>query len=328
MRFSQRTNWVTHANPLTQLINEKKKEGEDLIDLTQSNPTGCSFKFMNEDWLKPLSDKENLTYEPDPRGLLEAREAICRYYLDKKIKLYPEQIFLTSSTSEAYHFIFRLLCDARDLVAVPRPSYPLFDYLTTLADVDIIGYQLDYGKFWGINVNSLEIPFIENPKAIILVNPNNPTGNFVGESELGSLNSLCEKHQAAIISDEVFLDFSWGQKSKAMSLAGNREVLTFVLSGASKILALPQMKLSWVVVNGPLDLREEAMERLEIISDTYLSVNTPSQKALKFWLSKRKFVEEEILSRVRSNYEILAKRWKGKSSTQLLNAQAGWYAVL
>ena len=282
MKFSQRTDWLTTANPLTQRIEEKKKDGVRLIDLTESNPTRCGFNFLNESRLRPFSDIRNLSYDPDPQGLLEARKAVCAYYAEKKISVHPEQIFLTAGTSEAYGFILRLLCDARDLVVIPRPSYPLLDYLATLADVDTIRYFLCYEKNrWRISAESLGIPFIEKPKALILVNPNNPTGNFVSSEELRPINEMCRQSETAIICDEVFLDFAFDPKNaKPVSLAQNREALTFTLSGVSKILGLPQMKLSWIVVSGPEELREKAIERLEIIADTYLSVNTPSQRAV------------------------------------------------
>ena len=327
--FAQRTDWPAASNPISQLIEEKKKRGTTLIDMTLSNPTLCGFDFSKEDWLQPLNTKKNLVYEPDARGLLEAREAVCAYYAEKKIKVTPDQVFLTASTSEAYAFVFRLLCDARDLAVVPRPSYPLFDYLATLADVDILRYFLTYEEHWKISADSLEIPFIEKPKALVLVNPNNPTGNFVKPDEFQAINRLCGRSQTAIISDEVFLDFAWGtQKVKPLSFAGNREVLTFTLSGVSKILALPQMKLSWIVVSGPSDLKEKAIERLEIIADTYLSVNTPAQRALGTWLGRREAVHQEMSERLSSNFQYLRDAFYQKKETRVLSCEGGWVAIL
>ncbi len=329
VKFSQRTDWLTTTNPLTQGIEDKREEGASLIDLTESNPTRCAFSFSDESRLKSFQDIRNLSYEPDARGLLEARKAVCAYYAEKKINVRPEQVFLTSSTSEAYSFIFRLLCDPRDLVVIPRPSYPLLDYLTALADVDTLRYFLSYEKdSWCISPDSLKIPFIEKPKALVIVNPNNPTGNFLKSDELEPINEMCQKSGTAIISDEVFLDFAFDTKSaKPMSLAQNKETLTFTLSGISKILAMPQMKISWIVVSGPEELKRKAFERLEIITDTYLSVNTPSQHALSRWLEERREVREEMKDRMLSNREYLETIFKNKTNVRILTGEGGWYSV-
>ena len=329
MKFSQRSDWPAAANPLAQLIETKKSRGAPLIDLTRTNPTLCEFNFLEKKWLEPLSDAKNLFYEPSAKGLLEARRAVCGYYAKKKILIDPDQVFLTAGTSEAYTFIFSLLCDPRDLVAAPRPSYPLFDYLTTLADVDIIRYFLSYEDRWGISTDSLEIPFIEKPKLLVLVNPNNPTGNFVKAEELEFINKLCQRSQTAIISDEVFLDFVFdGRKTKPLSLAGNRETLTLTLGGVSKSLGLPQMKVSWIVVNGPPDLKEKALERLEVIADTYLSVNTPSQRALGMWLSHQETAQSEIIARLRQNFQCLEKAVEKSKEPEILSCEGGWAAIL
>ncbi len=330
MKFSQRTDWPAAANPLTQRIEEKKKSGAPLIDLTESNPTRCGFNFLNEKWLHSFADAHNLSYSPDAHGFLEAREAVCAYYAEKKISVSPHQIFLTAGTSEAYSFILRLLCDARDRVMIPCPSYPLLDYLAALADVDTIRYFLSYEKnVWRISKESLGTAFMEKPKALILVNPNNPTGNFVKPETLELVNAMCRKSGVAILSDEVFLDFAFEPESiKPLSLAQNREVLTFTLSGISKILALPQMKLSWIVVSGPEALMKKAIEKLEIIADTYLSVNTPSQHALGTWLDGRDVVRREIRERLVSNHESLARKFQNDRDIQVLPCEGGWTAVI
>ena len=330
MKFSQRTDWPTAANPLSRRIEEKKKGGASFIDLTESNPTRCAFNFLEKSWLEPFGDSQNLSYAPGAHGLWEARQAVCAYYAEKKISVSPEQVFLTAGTSEAYSFILRLLCDARDRVAIPHPSYPLLDYLAALADVDTSRYFLSYEKHvWRISAENLGTAFIEKPKAWILVNPNNPTGNFVKPGELGLVNEMCRKSGAAIISDEVFLDFAFDPKSaRPMSLAQNAEALTFTLSGISKILALPQMKLSWIVVSGPPELRKKAIERLEIIADTYLSVNTPSQRALSRWLDGRETVRHEIRDRLVSNYGTLTRKFQNRQGVQVLSNEGGWYSVL
>ncbi len=326
-RFSGRTGWPTESNALSLCHQEKIKNGEDIIDLSESNPTRCGFDFLTPPLLKGLENPASLLYEPDPHGLLKARLAVCDYYRQKRIALTPEQVFLTSSTSEAYAFILRLLCDAQDAVLVPRPSYPLFDYLAALNDVDLFRYPLEYGaEGWRLERATFVSPSDGRPKALVVVNPNNPTGNFVCADERALLNAFCRHSGAALISDEVFLDYGWNGEGDAHSLAGNTETLTFTLSGVSKILGLPQMKLSWMVVGGPDALRAQAIQRLEVIADTYLSVNTPSQQALSAWLEMRGAAQGEIRRRLAANLQIL--RGGTDKNSRLLKAQGGWYAVL
>ncbi len=326
MKFSKRTDWANTPNPLTEAIARKRQSNQPLIDLTESNPTRCSFKYLNADLLEPLRDLRNLVYEPDPRGLLEAREAVCEYYAAKNVKLDPRQIFLTAGTSEAYAFLFRLLLDPGDKAVVPQPSYPLFDYLADLNDVRLERYPLLYENGWRIDVSRAEAPLL------VLVNPNNPTGNFVRENEREAINRLCGEKGAAIISDEVFIDFPIGGKgTKNFTFAGNKEILSFALGGVSKILGLPQMKLSWIAASGPPPLWEEAVERLEIIADTYLSVNTPCQRALSEWFKKRGRVIEEMRDRLLVNQRYLESKFKnsaGAPFAALLQSEGGWYSVL
>ncbi len=329
MRFSKRTSWEAGSNRLSKAVELKRKEGTPLIDLTESNPTRCSFSYLNSDYLKPLTDSKNLLYEPDPRGLLEAREAVCHYYSVKGIKVEPDQVFLTACTSEAYTYLFRLLLDTGDMAVAPRPSYPLFSYLSDLNDVQLAHYSLAYEGAWFIDFQSLERHFPKDPRALILVNPNNPTGNFVHEDEREFLNGLCGSRDMSIISDEVFNDFSLtGKVKQPTSFAGNELALTFTLGGISKILGLPQMKLSWIILSGPREIRKKAAERLEIIADTYLSVNTPTQRALSTWLPKSGPVIEEIQKRLSDNLEYLTEALKGKESVRVLECEGGWYAVL
>jgi len=324
--FSKRTNWQTHPNALSELLEKLRKRGERIIDLTESNPTRAGFDYLNPHLLKPLNDPENLSYEPDPKGLLTARKAVCSYYRKKGIVLDPEQIFLTASTSEAYSSLFRLLADPGDQVLVPSIGYPLFDYLAGLGDVELGRYGLTYDTAWHMDLSTVTNA---RSKALILVNPNNPTGNFVHKRERKTANDLCHGAPAALIADEVFFDYSYSENpDRAPSFAGNDHVLTFTLSGASKVLGLPQMKLSWIVVNGPRPLRDEACRKLEVISDSFLSVNTPAQKALPFWLEMQSEIQSEILGRVKQNREVLEGMLKGDPKVQLLHAEGGWYGVL
>ncbi len=353
MSFAKRTNWFLGANPLSALLEEKRKRGDKVFDLTESNPTECGFSYLEPSLLSTFSNKKNLVYHPDSHGLLEAREAVCRYYADKKIAVDPGQIFLTASTSEAYSFLFRLLLDPGDGVLAPRPSYPLLDYLAGLNDAQLDFYRLEYQNAWAIDLEDLKPAFEKNPKAIVVVNPNNPTGNFVTEEETARIVQLCRDGEVALISDEVFLDYAWKAKdlpgpaarvphksdapgtsdlwaipllaSPAKSFASSNHVLTFTLSGISKILGLPQMKLSWIVVSGPEKLRKTAIEKLEVIADTYLSVNTPSQWALPIWLSCRETIIAEIRQRVIANRHLLGDTL---NSQRIPTSQGGWYVLL
>ena len=285
---------------------EQKKHEKNFLDLTESNPTRCGFKFYSENQLEGLTAVENLKYEPNPRGLEMTREAICRYYAEKNIRVEPNQIFLTAGTSEAYSFLFRLLCDPGDAVRTPKPGYPLLDQLAELNDVKLSDTEI--------------------PRAVILVNPNNPTGHFLRIDEINKWNAFCIQSRCALISDEVFLDYDWGRKEAPLSLAGNAEVLTFTLSGISKILALPQMKLSWIVVSGPEKSKMQALQKLEIISDAYLSVSAPVQNALPQWLSKKERILSEINQRCAQNFETFRKIALN-SPIQVLDSEGGWYAV-
>ena len=315
MKFAKRTDWPADENALAKLSARKKESGVPVIDLTESNPTRCGFAYLNSGLLKSFSAADNLRYEPDPHGLLSAREAVCRYYREKKITVSPEQIFLTAGTSEAYSFLFRLLVDPEKTVLAPSPGYPLFDTLADLNDVRLVHYSL--GE---------ELPLAADFRALITVNPNNPTGCFVSPEEKKQIDAFCRDHQAAVIADEVFLDFAL-EGTAPVSFAAGGEALTFTLSGISKILGLPQMKLSWIVVSGPETVRRNAISRLEIIADTYLSVNTPSQNALAAWFGDSR-PREEIVARCRSNLRYLKERLNQSDVFRVLPVAGGWYATL
>ncbi len=330
--FAKRTNWELTTNKITTILESLRKEGTAIFDLTESNPTRCGFSYPQSEILKELSSSQNLRYAPSPRGNLSARKAICDYYADKNIAVDPEQIFLTAGTSEAYSFLFRLLAEPGDKVLFPNPSYPLFQFLFDLNDLQYTPYPLTYAPHhgWQVNVEGFYEAVAADTKAVVFVNPNNPTGSFVRERELARINAICRSRNLAMISDEVFLDYAFEESAEPMSLAGNREVLTFVLSGISKILGLPQMKLGWIVVNGPQDLMRDAMARLEIIGDTYLSVNTPVQNALPRWFELRPVIQKEILQRVERNRAFLFHHVssQAKEKSSCLHCEGGWYAIL
>src|SRR6202165_3787213 len=278
--FSQRTNWRLTQNALTRAIEEARASGEIILDLTVSNPTEAGILPNSEAVLAALSNPQAMRYDPQPRGLLAARQAVCRYYVESHgvPDLDPERLLLTTSTSEAYSYVFRLLCNPGDEILVPKPSYPLFEFLADLADVKLVPYPLLYDHGWQIDLDSLYQAATFRPRAVILVHPNNPTGSYVSAAETAALNAFCRDRDLALIVDEVVLDYSHDGAPRR-SFVRNADALTFTLSGVSKISALPQMKLAWVATSGPEKEVAEAGARLEIIGDTFLSVNTPVQLA-------------------------------------------------
>ena len=327
--FASRTEWPLSVNSLSSLLGELKGHKAPLIDLTESNPTRCDFKFPSEQFLKILSGSSGLHYDPGPRGSFKAREAISGYYQKKHFRVAPDQIFLTSSTSEAYSFLFRLLVDVDQRVLFPRPSYPLFQYFVDLNDIQVEYYPLILERgAWRINFQQFKDEKFTNSRAIVLVNPNNPTGSFIQKKEFPFLNEFCGRNQIPIISDEVFSDFCFDEQFQSSSLVENREVLTFTLGGLSKTLALPQMKLSWIIVSGPQKTTQEACDRLEVIADTYLSVNTPVQNALPFWLEEKELIQGEIYKRLKDNLDYLREKCSKSQSAEMIEPQGGWYAVL
>lgn len=327
--FSNRFKWNLETNRLSRLIAEKRASGARIFDLTESNPTRAGFEFPAEAILSALAQAPAMLYEPQPKGLLIAREAVANYYAERGFAVDAEHIHLTASTSEAYSFLFKLLANDGDNVLVPQPSYPLFEFLATLEGVELQPYELEYLQSgWKIDFDSIERTLTSTTRAIILVNPNNPTGSFIKREELRRLNELCARYNLALIVDEVFSDYGFGEdETRAASLVENTNALTFVMSGFSKILALPQMKLGWIVTNGPAALRAEAIERLDLIADTFLSVGAPVQHAAPHWFKLRAELQQQILHRVQSNHDWLAAKVEN-SSVRLLKAEGGWYATL
>ncbi len=325
--FSQRTEWQRQTNRITRAHEELKQQNIDIIDLTLSNPTRCGFPVGQQDLLGALADPAGLDYAPDPHGLPRARQAVAELYARRGLTVATDNIFLTASTSEAYANIFRLLADPGDTVLFPSPSYPLFHFLGELNDVDLAFYPLIHGDGWAIDMAGLVEALHPRVKALVTVNPNNPTGSYIRADELGHLNSIAAEREMALISDEVFYDFPLATEP-GPSLAGNIPALTFTLGGLSKYLGLPQMKLAWIILSGPDHLVDEARQRMEIIADTYLSVNTPVQCALPQWLQEADDRRQQILERVRDNWTYLQKEAAGLTGTQVLCAEGGWYAVL
>lgn len=327
--FSDRTQWNTRPTKLASLLREQQQSGADIIDLTESNPTRGEFQHNAQSMLDALGTRWSLLYEPNPKGLLLARTAIADWYSHQGITVNAEHLFLTASTSEGYSFLFRLLCNAGDSVLIPKPSYPLLDYLCQLNDVVPQYYSLMYDGEWHIDFDRLETSITEKTRAIILIHPNNPTGSFIKHHERLQIEELARRHNIPLIVDEVFGSFGFEpDQRRASSFAGGETVLTFTLNGLSKLAGLPQMKLAWIIVGGAEAEREEALKRLEIIADTYLSVATPVQQALPMLLKDSSFLTQQILERVRGNYQWLANTLRLGSAISLLHCEGGWNTIL
>lgn len=325
--FSRRTDWKLAANRLSTAIDGARASGRSLIDLSISNPTRAGIAYNGNAILDSLRNEAALDYDPQPKGLLAAREAVADYYRARREDVDPESLVLTSGTSEGYSFVFRLLANPGDEILVPKPSYPLFDFLADLQDVKLVPYALLYDHGWQVDFHSLEKAIGPATRGIVLVNPNNPTGSYVSASEREQLNDICRRRGLALIVDEVFLDYDL-DNSPHPSFTSNTEALTFTLSGLSKISALPQMKLAWVAVSGPGNLVNPAMQRLEIIADTYLSVGAPIQLAAHTLLEQRQAVQRQILTRVRQNLGELDRQLALQETCSRLAVEGGWYAIL
>jgi alanine-synthesizing transaminase len=327
--FSNRTNWKLAPNPFTQALDEVRATGAKILDLTLSNPTRAGLHYDEKAILDALASPAALDYDPQSKGLLHAREAVASYYRDEHgvRGCNPDHVVLTTSTSEGYSYVFRLLCNAGDEILVPKPSYPLFEFLADLQNVKLVPYPLLYDHGWQMDFPSLEKAVTPLTRAVVVVHPNNPTGSYVHPHELILLNTFCREHGLKLIVDEVFLDYAHDGKLRP-SFAANGAVLTFTLSGLSKISALPQMKVAWIVTSGPQPQAAAAIARLEVIADTYLSMNAPVQWATPVLLEQRKTVQPQLLDRVLANLAELDRQLATHNMCQRLHVEGGWYAVL
>ena len=331
--FASRTNWRLDPNRFTQALEEHRRSGKQLRDLTVSNPTACGLAYPDQEIVAALADRRAIVYRPESKGILEAREGVSDYYRARRgfsgsgERVDPERILLTSGTSEGYSHIFRLLCEAGDEVLVPVPSYPLFEFLGDLADVRLVPYPLLYDHGWQMDFASLRAALTPRSRAVLVVHPNNPTGSFVKRREAAELAEICAARDMAIVADEVFLDYA-GDPKPAQTFAFHDAALTFTLSGLSKISLLPQMKLAWMAVSGPQALVQTAVERLEIIADTYLSPSTPVQLALPKFLELRRGLQAQLQQRISSNLAVLDGVLRESKLLTRLEREGGWYAVL
>ena len=326
--FTSRTDWSREKQPLAQALELRRARGDDVIDLTQSNPTRCGIEFDTGAVLKLLADPSGLDYDPQPRGLESARGAVAGYYADQGERVDADDIVLTTGTSEAYGYLFRLLAEPGDEVLVPAPSYPLFDFIARIHDVVLRPYLLEYEGGWRVDLSSVERAWSSRTRALLAVSPNNPTGSYLGASEVALLEAICADRGAALIVDEVFHDFAWSpQQDGPVVRRADPPCLRFVLNGLSTVAASPQMKLGWIVTAGPAKLAAEARHRIEILADTDLSVSSPIQVAAAGLLKQSGAIREQLLERIRKNLGTLDELVRGTSLSRL-EGQAGWYAVL
>jgi alanine-synthesizing transaminase len=327
--FSDRTNWKLTRNRLTEALEEARSSGVRVLDLTISNPTQAGLHYDEPQILQSLASPRSMDYDPQPKGLPNARAAVAAYYQTQHgiQNLDLDRLILTTSTSEGYSFVLRLLCNPGDELLVPKPSYPLFEFLADLQDVKLVPYPLIYDHGWQMDFPSLEKAVSKRTRAVVVVHPNNPTGSYVHPQEQESLNRFCREHELALIADEVFLDYAH-DRAPRQSFAANQDVLTFTLSGVSKISALPQMKVAWIATSGPAQQVEAAQARLEVIADTYLSMNAPIQCATPVLLDQRKNIQPQLLDRVLSNLAELDRQIAQQKTCQRLSLEGGWYAVL
>jgi len=332
LKLASRVGWDASKNRLTRLLEERRRRGLPVLDLTETNPTRCGFEYPGADILGALGNPAAMEYAPDARGLRTARDAIAALYAARGARVAADDIVLTASTSEAYSFLFRLLADPGDRILVPAPSYPLFDLLGRLNDVTLVPYPLICDAGFAIDLEALEAAVDESTRAILVVSPGNPSGAFLKRSERDALAQIASSHGLALICDEVFGDYAFGDDpSRVETLAGFQECPTFVLNGLSKMLALPQMKLGWIAAGGPRADAQEALQRLEVIADVYLSVGTPIAQALPSLLTLRPAIQAMVRERTRENLAYLmshTRRTGGGSACSVTSPEGGWSAIV
>lgn len=329
IRFSRRADFDLRENALALRIRERRASGARLLDLTESNPTRAGLRAPG-DLLLELSRPDGALHEPQAAGLRTAREAVARGYARRGVAVSPDDLFLTASSSESYAFLLKLLCDPGDEILVPRPSYPLFEYLARIEGVVVRTYPLDFDGEWHMSVDRLARLVTGQTRAVVVVHPNNPTGSFVKRAEADALAAFCASRGLAIISDEVFSDFAFEEDERRFGSFARPggEAVAFALGGLSKSCGLPQMKLGWIGVAGPDAARRDTLARLELIGDTFLSVGTPIQRALPAILSRSDELQSPIRGRLGRNLARLRAAVAGAPSVSLLSAEGGWTAIL
>ncbi len=324
--FSRRFPSSLEPNAFSQVLAALTARGAPLVDLTESNPTRAAIPYP-ADVLASLADPAALQYDPHPFGLPRARAAVAADHARRSALVNPDDVVLTASTSEAYSWLFKLLCDPGDAVAVPQPSYPLFDHLTSLEGVRVHPYALTYDGRWSIDFDTLAAA-PDRTRAVLIVSPNNPTGSYVSTAEVRELVRLCSQRGWALIADEVFADYPLDQADPATDIARRADVLSFSLGGLSKTVGLPQLKLAWIVIGGPTPDRARARDGIELIADTFLSVGTPVQVAASRLLAAGAAVRGAIHDRVRHNLTVLRAAGRRFASCDVLTVEGGWSAII
>jgi len=314
-------------NAVARAVADRRRAGADVIDLTESNPTRAGFNYP-ADLFAPLSNARALDYDPQPLGLWPARAAVAADFRRRGIVISADRVALTSSTSEAYALLFKLLCDAGDNVLVPQPSYPLFEHLTQLESVAAHPYTLDYHGGWRIEIDSVIASATERTRAILIVSPNNPTGSILHRDDLLTLTSLATERDWAIIGDEVFADYQLDPASDITHVLAQPEAIAFSLGGLSKSAGLPQVKFGWIGFGGPSSKVDAILAAYELIADTYLSVSTPVQVAAAELIQRGAPIRAQILARLHRNLDALRTATASMPQLELLRVEGGWSAVL
>ena len=327
-KYSQRLSWNFSSNSLSEQAHQRRLRGEPIIDLTKSNPTEVLDHYPHTLIAEAFGQINNFCYSPDPLGGEPARLAISRYYAQRDLIISPDRLLLTASTSEAYALLFKLFCDPSDEVLVPAPSYPLFEFLADLESVRVRPYRLEFDGAWYIDFSHLRKQINPSTRAIVIVNPNNPTGSFLKQHEFEMLRKLALTSDLPVISDEVFLDYSFGPSpNRVRSLIGHDECLSFSFNGLSKSAGMPQMKVAWIAVNGPEADRSAALQRLELIADTYLSIGTPVQNALPKLFEIGVAIQNAICARTQANLATLNSLLRN-TPAHTLYCEGGWSAII
>jgi aspartate/methionine/tyrosine aminotransferase len=326
--FSRRAPDRFEPNRLAQAVQRYRASGRPLCDLTESNPTRAALAHA-PDALSALAAPAGVFYEPEPFGLPAARAAVARDLARRGQEIGADRIVLAASTSEAYSYLFKLLCDPGDEVLVPTPSYPLFEHLARLDAIRALPYAMEFHGVWSIDAGPVARAVTPATRAILVVSPNNPTGGYLKKSELAALTALCQSRSLALIGDEVFFDYPLeAPHAPTASVLEQEDVLTFSLGGLSKSAALPQVKLGWMAVGGPAREVERALTRLELIADTYLSVSTPVQLAVASLIDAGARMRPRIQDRLRTNLAVLRRLAAGQPSCEVLPVEGGWSAVV
>jgi alanine-synthesizing transaminase len=328
-RFSNRFSFQDGENEFAEILSEYKSQNVFYIDLTTSNPTQAGFQYPSEAIRHSFQTADLITYLPDPQGDKKARDTIREYYKSKGIEIESEDLFLVSSSSEAYSYLFKLFCDAGDSILIPAPGYPLFEFLSVMEGLRTISYYTKKENLWKLQISDLEPTNLARSKLLLIVSPNNPTGSIFTAADFESIKELLINYNIPLIIDEVFSDYVYDGEVHSTLIDTETPVIT--VNGLSKILGMPGMKLSWILLSGPAPWKRKTKEFLELISDTYLSVNTPVQNVLSDLIQWRTMIQTQILKRIQRNRTILKQIFSELDLSKKILCdlpKAGWYCIL